>query len=73
MNVLQQAKEHDFSFVCRLVEAVFSQDELSKSSASDPNLKKTAYARLNDAKYAFVEGILSFIYFLLHSNSSLIS
>lgn len=57
ISVLQKAKEHDFPFVCRLIEAVFSHDELSKSTASNPNLKKSAYARLNDEKYAFVEGI----------------
>lgn len=57
VNVIQKAKEHDYSFVCRLVEAVFSQDELAKSTASNPILKRTAYARLDDTKYNFIEGI----------------
>lgn len=61
-NVIQRTKEHDYPFICRLIDAVFEKGELSASTASNPNLKKTAYARLNREKFSFVEGIyLTFI------------
>lgn len=57
VNVLQRCREHDYSFVCRLIQNVFSEEALRNSTSSDRNWTKTAYARLDDAKYNFVEDV----------------
>lgn len=56
-NVLQRAKEFDYTFVSRLLFEVFDTATLCESTAASPNMKKTAYARLDDSKYAFIEEI----------------
>lgn len=47
--------EHDYTFISRLLQAVFTEEELRNSTASNRSMKKTAYARLNERKYNFVE------------------
>lgn len=56
-NVLQRCKQHDYPFVCRLLAALFDEETLRRSTASDRSLTKTAYARLDNEKCEFMENI----------------
>lgn len=58
-NVLQKAKEHDYSFVSCLLGANFSDEELQNSTTTDRSMSKTAYARLDEQKYNFIRGKLN--------------
>lgn len=53
-NVLQMAKEYDYSFVVRLLSEVFKNETLVNASVNTVNGKKTAYAKLDEQKYKFV-------------------
>lgn len=57
LNVIQRCSEHDYTFVCRVLDAVFTQETLRNSTSSDRNMQKTAYARLDDEKYRFVSDL----------------
>lgn len=55
-NVLQSSKEHDFNFVSRLLVEVFDTPTLCRDTRTI-NAKKNAYARLDEAKYKFIEAV----------------
>lgn len=56
-NVLQKAKEFDYSFVSRLLTQVFDIQTLCESSAGSQNARKTSYAKLDLRKYKFVQDL----------------
>lgn len=62
VNVLQKSKEFDYRFVSRLLSQIFDIQTLRNSSAGSPNMRKTAYARLDEAKLHFMMGKLSYSY-----------
>lgn len=64
-NVLQKSKEHDYSFVCRLIGEVFDEETLRNIVllvvlTSYRNWKKTAFARLDSEKYDFIASELMY-------------
>lgn len=62
INVLQKSKEFDYRFVSRLLSQIFDNQTLRNSSAGSSNMRKTAYARLDEAKLQFMIGWLSYQY-----------
>lgn len=68
VNVIQRAKEYDYSFIARLLGQVFGNEILNKSSISTLNAKKIAYANLDLEKYNFVKGMC----LCVHSLKSLV-
>lgn len=56
-NVIQRYKQHDYPFICRLLGAVFDDNTLRNSTASDRSLARTAYVRLDEQRYNFVASV----------------
>lgn len=56
-NVVQRYKQHDYSFISKLLGAIFDDATLQNATASDRSMAKTAYARLDDDKYDFITSI----------------
>lgn len=56
-NVLQRAREFDYSFISRLILEVFDVATLRNSTAFSTNMQRTAYARLDEQKYEFVRQV----------------
>lgn len=59
VNVLQKSKEFDYRFISRLLSQIFDNQTLRNSSAGSSNMRKTAYARLDEIKLQFMAGKLS--------------
>lgn len=60
VNVLQRSREFDYRFISRLLGQIFDNQTLRNSSAGSLNMRKTAYALLNEAKLQFMMGKLSY-------------
>lgn len=58
-NVLQSAKEFDYSFVSRLLIEVLDAPTLCKEAFISVNAKKTAHAQLDEVKYKFIETVFA--------------